>query len=61
MPIPTDTLLKWVDEIRKEMGGQDRRITRIETVLKVIWALVILVIGAGGVIIALLAHLKSVT
>lgn len=60
MPIPTDVLLKWIDEIRKEMGNQNQRITRLETINKVLWALLILLIGAGGVIVALLAHLKSV-
>lgn len=57
MPINTDTLLKWVDEIRKEMGSQDRRITRLETINKVVWALVGLLVAVGAIIATI--HFKS--
>lgn len=60
MPRITDKLVEWVDEIRTELGAQDRRITRIETTMRVIWLLATLLIMAAGVIVALLAHLKDV-
>lgn len=60
MPSITERLVEWVEGIRTEMGDHDRRITRIETTMKVVWLLLTLLIGAGGVIVALIAHLKSV-
>lgn len=61
MPIDTEeTLLRWVEAIQDEMLEKDRRITRLETTLKVVWALLGLLVAAGGVIVALLAHLKNV-
>ena len=60
MPVDTETLLRWVEAIQEEMLNKDRRITRLETTLKVVWALLGLLVAAGGVIVALLTHLKRV-